>query len=202
MSKDNKQRVTLLTRREKKAADLGGMLDDRIPEDAIRQRLANEGREFDTDAVLAELARQCAEIRFIGRIEASDLEPREVVEQAQETAAVVAELLERLQHMHPDLDCRASEILFSSRQIGVHQLAERIKPDLYLLQAALMLAAGKIAKRPTRTGPKRNQWTHSRDALAGTLRTHSAPAIPKKDSRTLAAELLELCGLPSPRKSR
>lgn len=196
----NKQRLTLLTRKEKAAADTGGWVDERIPHDLLRQRLMNEGgREFDIDAILPKIAYQVGWVRMTQKHDAAHMEPKEIAQQAKETVAVIDELLSRLQHLHPHLAAEADYILFKARKEFVLSIKQRVQPDLYLLRASINQACGVIQKRPVKTGPKRNGWMVARDAIAKLLREHSKPTIAAKTARALAVELLELCDLPSPR---
>lgn len=201
----NKQRLTLLTTKAKRAATTGGVMDSTIVDPAaVAQRLADENRTFDTPAVLAALGRAVAEIRGV---QATDpklradayLEPAEIVEQAKQTMGVIDELLHRLEHAHPDLDCWASDALMRAFGQDLLMFRMRLQPDLCRLRSAFNLAGEKVSAYPKKAGPKRTPWMVQREALGKVLHEHSTPPLPVKAAPALAADLLELAGLPNPR---
>lgn len=209
MSSENKQRLTLLSTKEKRSAVSGGAVDDAIPEDLLRQRLRNEaGVSFDSHAIIKVVASRAGYCRGFnvpgipGPVQPARMEPAELVKQAITTCAVIDELIVRMKSMHPDLTCWVNDALYRGRGETVGTLRDRVQPDLYLLRAAVVQAGSVIAERPVRTGPKRSPWLLARDAIAATLREHSQPVIAAKAAKPLAVDLLELCGLPSPRRRR
>lgn len=184
-----------ISRQEKRAARTGGVLDDRIPEAELREHLGRQvqrsgkAREFDLDKLLPEIANRVA----WARLDAPRMEPAEIREQAEQTVAVLDDLLARFRHMHPDLDAWTNDALYRATGEFSSELVNRISPDLYRLRAALNAAAEKIEGRP---GRKRTAWEFTRDAIADALGEHSRPKLAKADRRELAGELIELCGLP------
>ncbi len=200
--KKNKQRLTQITPREKKAAHSGGCLDERIPAQQIRQRLADEPREFDVDAVLPVIANQAAWARMMAINESVRMTRGEVIQQARDTVEVIDELVARISNLHPDLACWATDALFKSGRDGFRNLTRRLKPDLSVLRAAVNHAGATVQRQPKRTGPKQNRWMIARDNIGRALREHSTPAIPTKAAKALAADLLQICELPSPRQGQ
>ena len=206
MSTPNKQRLIRMTRAEKRAAITGGAVDDRIPEVALLRRLENEPDwDFESGPILEAVARAAGRCRGFhvpsepGGIVPPRMEPAQVVEQARATVAVIDELRERLANLHPDIDCWANDALYRSQSTFIHELAQRIDPDLLRVRAAVDHAGRTLSSRKVRTGPK-SEWTTVRESLMETLRDCSTPKIPKKDAKAPATDMLELCGLPSGRK--
>jgi hypothetical protein len=191
--KANKQRLTLMSRREKTAASTGGWLDERIPEDAVRTRLSNEPRTINVDPVLTILKSRVGWTRLLAAPEANHLEPNDIRQQARDTAAVLEELQVRLHYMHPNLKALVDGSLFRAHELSVLTIRERTKPDLLLLAASLRMAESTIANWPVRTGPKYKEAQGAMAAIAKALRDHSKPSYSVKDSRALAKELLGYC---------
>src|SRR5690606_11286799 len=112
----NKQRLPRVSRREKSAAITGGCIDNSIPEEGIKKRLDNEGKyKFDTTTLLSVVRRCAADCRgfanpgWRGLVRPVSLERAEIVKQAEIVAQDILELIERFEHLHPDLDCWANE---------------------------------------------------------------------------------------------
>lgn len=195
----NKQRITRLTKREKAASKSGGVMNPQIPEECIWRRLRDEPRrEFDANEIIKALARRVALIRMMGSV--PRLEPAEVARQAAATIEVLDELSARLENQHPELDCLVNDHLFRARGEFLPDLVQRIEADLHRLRATLKDAQKAVLTATSKTGPKPTAWQIGRDAVAETLREHSAPTMPKREAVALAAELLDLCGLPKPRQ--
>lgn len=186
----NKQRITMLSEREKQAAVTSGALDLEIPDAAIRQRLENEPRTFDTEAVLTELARKVAYERL--RQSRPRLKPSQISDQAAATVAVIDELVNRVNHMHPSLEAVVNEILMRTQGEFVYQLSDRIAPDLYGLRSGLNVAIQMNKNEPVPTGPKGARKA-LKESVADILRRHSDPPISNLESKAVAVELLELC---------
>lgn len=193
----NKQRLTKITRTAKQASDTGGVLDFSIPEALLRQRLATDPKKYDVDAILQELSHRVA----WARLEASvpRMKPSEVSKQAKDTAAVIDELIVRINHIYPELESFVDEALYQARGEFVLDMRGRIEPDLYRLRGVMLSVAKTIDANPGQTGPK-SAWPIMRDAIANTLRDHSEPQLDSRGAKALAAELLELCEMPSPRR--
>jgi hypothetical protein len=122
------------------------------------------------------------------------MKPSEVCRQARDTASVIDELLARMEHLHPDLDCLVNDTLYRARGEFGSNLSDRIKPYLYRLCTGLLPAVSAMERRPVRIGPKTN-WSTVRDAITTSLCGHSNPPVSDKGSEALAGELLKLCGL-------
>lgn len=199
----NKQRITKLSPAEIQAsiaatdAAARGAVDDAIPEEAIGMALDRFGRRaFDRAAIFQALRNRARMNRLMAR--AGHLEPAEIVKQARDTAAVIDELLLRLEHLHPDLVDRADETLMYARGDFIGAIQERIELDLKRVRVALQEAGDAIAAQPMQKGPK-STWPSMRDEIADILRQHSSPPLPKREAKELAAEILALCGLADPR---
>src|SRR5688572_21506565 len=96
----NKQRLTLMTKAEKKAADWDGFIDFDIPREAITKRLKKEGtHRFDLRRILPLIRNQVVQVRAFKKKETSALEPKQIVQQAKDTARVIEELITRLEHI-------------------------------------------------------------------------------------------------------
>ena len=209
MSRTNKQRLTLMTRAEKRAAITGGAVDERIPEATLLRRLENEPDcEFESGPIVEAAAGAAGRCRGFhvpgesGGIVPPRMEPAQVVEQARATVAVIDELRTRLANLHPDIDCWANDALYRSQSTFIHELARRIDPDLLRVRAAVNHAGRTLAAQGRRTGPKDAEWKTARTSIAEALRQHSTPRISIKQSTMLSEDLLALCGLRSRRKVR
>lgn len=196
----NKQRVTLLTPKEGAAANPGGLIDTRIPEPKLRAILAKQSTAtFDADVILTSLANAMGRFRFSQEIASVYMPPADAIKQANETAAVVQELITRLNHLNPTVSAMLNETLWLARKEFANSIIERISPDLYMLQAALNKAASEIEKWPTERGRRPN---HDRNALIRKtyllLQTNSTPQLTNKSARALTRALLECCGVRLP----
>jgi hypothetical protein len=187
----NKQRITQLTKREKQAAINSGVLDYSLPE-SVRQRLENDSRTFDIETVLEQIGREVAWIRL--QYSPPNMRPSEVNKQGVDTVAVIDELIDRIDHMHPDLAADMDELLYQSRGEFGPQLRERIAPDLYSIRSALVAAIQKRENELVRTGPK-GDWAAKQIAVADILRNYAKGPISKAESKALAKELLNLCNV-------
>lgn len=201
---ENKQRVTLLTEKEKAAAKTGGALNTDIPEKKLRAILAKQSTAtFDADVILTSLANAMGSFRFGNEIASVYMTNADDIKQANETAAVVQELITRLLHMSPTVSTMVSETLWVARREFAHSVIERINPDLYMLQAALNKAASEIEKWPTVRGARPK---HDRNALIRKtyqlLRNNSSPRLSAINARTLTRELLNCCGIHAPEDDR
>ena len=195
----NKQRITKLSKKEKHAANSGGVLDDAI--DAVSKRLENEaGRNFDSEAIIERLAHSVGLIRLFKTAEKSRLEPKEVAKQASQTAAVIDELVTRFQNIHPELQVPLDDYYSIVHGFFFFQVLEGISPDLRRIQAILKKSAAEIRNQENRPGPKTGRWQIARNDIADALIEYSKPKLSKKAAKEVAAELLELSGEPSPRK--
>jgi hypothetical protein len=141
---------------------------------------------------LEELARRVGWLRL--RASVPRMKPSEVCRQARDTASVIDELLARVEHLHPDLDCLVNDTLYRARGEFSSNLSARIWPDLYWLCTGLLAAVRAMESRPVRMGPK-DDWSTARDAIATSLRRRSKPPVADKDPEAPAGELLKLCGL-------
>lgn len=193
-----------LSRKEKLAAITGGMIDDSIPVRAWAEHLRSEHRHsFNLDPIVASACMEIAIARGISvpgepvPVVPPRLEPAELRQQAREFAESVDSLLERIEHLHPELEMYANEALSPSLPL-VYALRERLTPDLLRLRAAIAQAGQRIPMG--KTGPKSTLWSDARDALARGLIAHSTPAMTADEARPVAEVLLELCGLKSPRR--
>lgn len=201
-----RERLPLVTPVERAATVTGGAVDDRIPEEKIRRRLQDEGAgRLDVAPILAVVARQAGQCRGFQNpghkmpVTSVHLSPAEVSKQAELTCETIDALFDRLDTLHPDLGALANDALYLSRGEFLFQIKQRISPDLYRIRAAVQ-HAGKVAGASGKPGPKHNPWMQARDQIAAALREHSRPSMSGKAAQGLAADLLELCGLLSPRK--
>lgn len=205
MTSSNTQRLLLLTREEKLAAVTGGAIDDSIPELQIIQRLKNEVSRFDTAAILPLIRSQAGRCRGFhipgkrGPVIPSSLEPAEVIKQAGATCSVIDELRTRLANLHPDIDALANQVIYETRHEFLHDANARMDQDLLRIRAAITSASRTLRKSPSKAGPKHSGWQSARDAIAEALRKYSVPVIASKAATALAVDLLNLCGLKSPR---
>lgn len=196
----NKQRVTMLSRKEKAAtaAMSGGWSNDIIPRAEVVKLLT----QFVTDgidaAALADvLTHRMGWYRMQVNAAAARLTRQECIDQATHTAAVAHELLERLSNLYPDVEAVADHVIYKARGEFVHAIKERIKPDLYLLQVAMERTAAEISEWPTKTGPKVNPSHILLAEIFNAIRKQ-APAIGVTRARRLAAEMLGVCGVAAP----
>lgn len=196
----NKQRVTLLTPKEGAAANPGGLIDTRIPEPKLRAILAKQtATTLDADVILTSLANAMGSFRFGNEIDSNRLEPAEQVNQAHATAAVITELITRLENMDPTVRDEANTVLWPDTRQFVSTHFERIKPDLCWLLKATTIAAGKIEQQKNQPGRKpkleRNELIRKTYLL---LQTNSTPQLTNKSARALTRALLECCGVRLP----
>ena len=198
---ENKQRVTLLTTRERRASTSGGILDDRIPETAVAQRLTNEaGFSIEQANVVSVLRARVAWCRLMQSPESNRLEPREISQQALDTAAAAEELIARMEFMVPSLAGVADEKAFQAWGETVFEMETRMKDDLHRLIALMRDAARQIRAQPSKPGEKTTERKVARAEIAETLRAHSDPRLGQRAAKELADELLTLCGLPNRRR--
>ena len=185
---------TKLSRFDQKASATSGALDLELPEQKLRDRLSmeRERTDFDTDAVLKQLAQLVGWARL--EPESPSMKPSEVRQQAEATVKIIDELLVRFGHMHPTLTMRLDEMLYKAFGQFAHNLTDQLEPGLHRMRAALRRAAADMAKEPSRPGPRGN-WPALRDRVAELLRANSEPPVNKRESKALAADLLELCDL-------
>lgn len=194
----NARRITKLSPKEKAAAVSGGVLDFSMPETQLRQRLQDEPSTVDVDVVLDELAHQVAWWRLTHA--APGIKPGAVCEQAEQTIAVIDELLVRLEHLHPRITQALDESLYRScSEYGVN-VKDRIAPDLHRLAVGLQSTIRALESEPVCTGPK-GDWSALKGSVAGILRQNSDPQINQADANALAAELIGMCGLQKVRNS-
>lgn len=203
----NKQRLTLLSRHEKKAALTGGAVDDSIPEKALREILGKiHTHDFGADAILAVVAEQAKYCRGfstpgIKKCETpAHMQPHEIESQAKDTAAVIDELMSRIRHMNPELKAKADEQLYGAFGSFALGMIENMRPDLYRLRAALQRAGDDIGSSAKR-GPKSSGKADARRAVAATIMMHSKRRTPsrrplaKDRADELAGDLLDACGI-------
>jgi hypothetical protein len=110
--------------------------------------------------------------------------------------------VERLQNLHPDLQCWGNDILYRAHGEFLLTLRDRLEVDLRRMHAAIHHAGLTVARYPPKTNSQGNVWTRCRDEIAVALRVHSTPKTSVKSAKALAIELMDLCGLRSPRKPR
>lgn len=194
---NNKQRITKISKREKQAAVTSGVLDLNLPESEIRQRLENDPRTFDIETVLEELARKVAWVRL--RYSAPRMKPSKVYKQAADTIAVIDELIDRVDHMHPGLVSAVDVLLYQTRGEFILDLRERIAPDLYSIRSALNAVIQMKENESVRTGPK-GDWVTLKESVADILSRNSDRPISKAESKALAVGLLDLCKVRLPMK--
>lgn len=208
MASTNKQRVTLVTPIERQAAVTGGVVDDRVPEDTIRQRLADEaGIVFKVDQIIVELGRSAGRVRGfsvpgMGMMPPVRMERAEIVQQSQETIRTIDALIDRLANLHPDLDCWANDALVKSCGEFIETVMHRCQDDLYRLRAAIDHAGKVVERYPAKKGPKPGPWSDAVKGMTDVLQAHSTPRLAAKSAKGLAVDLLSLCGLQNPRKGR
>lgn len=195
---ENKQRLTKLAPKEKAAANTGGVLDESIPEQEIIKYLnSKHDTVFDTALILETVANRAGWYRLMQ--ERPDIEPKARAQQARDTAAVIHELMDRLESMHPDVAAYADELLWRSDCELVCELAARINPDLLRLKLVLAKVADTMDSLPSKAGPKPkvdrdSAYTKTFQAL----KSHSHPALSDAKAREYAAELLRLCSIETP----
>lgn len=189
--------IPRITKREQRAAVRSGWLDERVPEQELRQLVEDAerrtGAKIDFDAILPTIAKRVGWFRLTERFGGCDLEPAEIRDQARHTAEVVAELLDRLLHMHPTVEAAVGGYLWRLSEDHVITVRERLSPDLHRLRAALMAAEGDLRRTRVRSGPKRpseRNWALSE--VYRVLREQSTPELGVTAARTLAADLLTL----------
>jgi hypothetical protein len=198
----NKQRLTKLTRKEIAASKSGGWIDERIRDDEIRRLLESDPKvRYPIDTLLDKIRRVVGHARLFRDVAAVKLEPHQLADQADGTAAVIDELLTRLRHLEPRVEGLASDILYRAEKDSVLWIRERIAPDLTTLMVVMRAVAVRLAT-PARPGPRRTYWTQARDDIAAALQAHAEPKPSNKAAADLAADILSTCDLPNPRKAR
>lgn len=208
VASNNKQRVTLVTAKERRAAVSGGVVDDRVPDESIKCRLSSEANvAFDVDEIIRAIARSAGRVRGfsvpgMGVVPPVRMERAEIVQQSQEAIRTIDALTDRLANLHPDLDCWANDILMQTHGEHIDSIVERCEKDLMRIRAAINHAGHVVAKYPAKTGPKPSTFDTAVKEVAGELRERSKPRLAAKACKDLAIDLLQLCGLESPRKSR
>jgi hypothetical protein len=150
------RKVTLpkLTRRERKAAGaLSQWMDESIPE-AARTALAGLG--ITDPAALGEIGRALADHRAARQYEDARLIPQERREQAQATAAVILDLIERVPCLDPEIVARMNARRFETHRTGFALLWGAALPALADIHSLLLAAAGEIDKAtpPPKRGRK------------------------------------------------
>lgn len=193
--KRNKQRLTKLSAAEVKAAQSGGWLDERVPEDLIARRLSSEpATDFGVPEIVRFLGKRMGWIRLMANPEAARMEPKEVAQQARDTAAVIDELLDRrLRFMHPELQAMIDGVLFQAVNKHVLAIRQAIDPDLRHLHAAALMVARKLEATPGKTGPKSTERKRAMTALSEHLQANSRPPLAKRRAQALAADLIAIC---------
>lgn len=200
---ENKQRLTMLTRKEVAAADTGGVLDDCINEQRLRKILRDAGRdrydnpiEFDADRILDVLRERVGLYRMFERHE--DITQSEIRKQARDTAAVIDELMTRLMNMHPDVYAHACFWMLKKKKEMAHAVMKRVlSEDLLWLKLALESAADAM---PEGKGgrPSEGERDTAYRAVYAALFANCRQRLTKKLAQTVARDLLVGCGVPVP----
>lgn len=200
MTSENKQRLTMLTRKEVAAADTGGVLDEQIDERRLREILRKSGTEFDADPILEVLKVRVGWYRLLNRHE--DIAQREITKQAKDTAAVIDELMTRLMNMHPDVYAHACAWMREHKKEMAHAVMERVLgEDLLWMKLALESAANAM---PKGKGGRRSEGERDTAyrAVYEALLKHCRDGVTLLVARELAACLLAGCGMAVPEDDR
>lgn len=203
MTTENKQRLTMLTRKEVAAADTGGVLDERIDEQRLRKILRDAGRdrddnpiEFDAAPILDVLMERVGLYRMLERHEG--IPQSEITKQARDTAAVIDELMTRLMNMHPDVYARACAWMLKQKKEMAHAVMRRVLgEDLMWMKLALESAADAM---PEGKGgrPSEGERDTAYRAVYAALFANCRQRLTKKLAQTVARDLLVGCGVPVP----
>lgn len=197
---ENKQRLTMLKRREEAAADTGGALDDRVDERALMEVLTSNKRfSFDADAIIETIRTRVGWCRMLKEYE--DIPQREIIEQGKNTVSVIAELMKRLDNMHPNLQAGVDLLLWRKNEEFLPEIIERIRPDLMFLSAALVQVVGTMPDGKAGR-PRQGERDRAYCEVYEVVRKQSQPPMPVGKARDLAARLLAMCGVNVPKDDR
>lgn len=196
MVEKNKQRVTLLSRKEVAAhsATGGGWGPSTVPRDKTLTVLGAHGIRDEADAILSACVDPLGRYLMTENFKNAQLSPAEVRKQARETAAVAEELHRRIQYMDPFLDGLVSGYAYRMNQIDFPNNGL----DYLLRLQWVMRACEKDAEAWPSKVPKRTQ---ARNELATTVMgilIQSVPAMTKDRAREIAAEILAAWGVALP----
>lgn len=198
----NKQRLTLLTKKERRSTSRSGWVDETLPDKQIEQRLLDEpGVIFDARSILDVLAYEVGLVRLLEQSEDSRLEPNEIAHQARQTADVIQELMERLEHMHFEIEAKVDATLVRSFGESVLQIREDLRPRLSRLMVLTRKVASEIERAPVRTGPKHRQRDLAKAHLTAALRANSDPPVGARRASALASDVLAITGVSTGRSS-
>lgn len=194
MSTSKSTYITRMTKREKNAASIGHVLNERMPNKVLQQlqRLLPVGIDADTKSrIMDAVVRAAGEYRFWQGGAVHNLEPQQVRDQAQSTVDVVDELLSRLRHMHWEVRALADADLYRLNQDTVTTVASRLEPELFRLRTALARTAANLNEQRL---PKGRRPSAARDkALRAIFQAVcSAKVMGVEQARSLAGQLLKL----------
>ena len=197
---ENKQRLTMLKRREEAAADTGGALDDRVDERALMEVLTSNNRfSFDADAIIETIRTRVGWYRRLKGYK--DIPQREIIKQGKNTVSVITELMKCLDNMHPNLQADVDPLLWRKNKEFLPETIERIRPDLMFLSAALMHVVGTMPDGTAGRSPE-GERDRAYCEVYEVVRKQSQPPMPMEKARVLAAYLLAMCGVNVPKCDR
>lgn len=204
MSESKSVRISRMTKREKDAGKIGGVLNENIAEkalDGMRRLLAGQRVSFDPDAIdriEGAVARAVGVYRFWQGGSVQNLKPQEIRDQARSTAEVADELLVRLRNVHWEVRTMAdAELLNLSASFGLgpellDSVTRRLEPELLRLREVLNGVATRLDEQEIRKGRKPHI---ARDAalrdVFQVVRS-VAPSMALGEARALVCELLML----------
>lgn len=183
-----------LTRRERKAgAAAAQWMDESIPQAAFAA-LAELG--ITDPAALGEIGRALADHRAARQFEGARLIPQERREQAQATAAVILDLIERIPCLDPEITARMNAQRFTTHGHGFAYLWGQALPALADVHALLTHAALEMQidtppqKRGRKPAPAANPVF-----LAALEVIEAHTALRKTAARKAAQEVAAKCGI-------
>lgn len=198
----NKQRLIKLSNREKAAADCGGIFDESMYDQKIIEYLSGiDGTDFNLEPILEKIGNRAG--WFYLMQEYQDIVPKQKAKQARDTADVIVELLDRLEHMHPEVAAVADAMLWKANGEFALQMTRRISPDLLQMRAILIDTADTMDELSSSAGPKaKSERDRAYAEVLQTLKSNSQPSLRDADARIIAADLLQLCGISTPTDDR
>lgn len=179
----------------------GAWLDSTLPE-GLADYLRRQPGSIEADPVLTVLRDVVADARFAQYAREQRPEPEGLRQEAQQLAADILSVRDRLLHLNPYLQAHADKHLWRTWSTNTRNTVKGVEGDLMELARALS-APVPNAKR----GRKPRSHDDALATLAAAIENNSKPEDESKKIKTmaardLAADLLRQCGIDAPKSAR
>jgi len=171
----------------------GAWLDSTLPE-GLADYLRRQPGSIEADPVLAVLRDVVADARFAQYAREQRPEPEGLRQEAEQLAADILSVRERLLRLNPYLQAHADKHLWRTWSTNTRNTVKGVEGDLMELARALSIPVPK-AKR----GRKRSH-DETLATLAAAIEGNSR--LGTTNARDLAADLLRQCGIDAPKSAR